>query len=187
MPCIIRSSLSCLMSQVRARLPRRAPFHFFHTCRHNLHVRDRLGTPYLQSSRLNKVYHSDLTHNVSQLVCEKSSFWEGRGGGGEFGIIIAAKHGHRHNAYGVMTLPCNVAAAGTLCKKSESGIFGTRSCNPSFRRLSMVVLSANFCIYRHFIRSDGRLCEVADCLGSHGTMRNYAVQLGVLICRTTAP
>jgi hypothetical protein len=53
--------------------------------------------------------------------------------------------------------------------------------------LSMVVLSANFCIYRHFIRSDGRLCEVADCLGSHGTMRNYAVQLGVLICRTTAP
>jgi hypothetical protein len=28
-------------------------------------------------------------HNVSQLVCEKRSFW----GGGEFGIIIAAKHG----------------------------------------------------------------------------------------------
>jgi hypothetical protein len=26
-------------------------------------------------------------HNVSQLVCEKSSFW------GEFGIIITAKHG----------------------------------------------------------------------------------------------
>jgi hypothetical protein len=26
-------------------------------------------------------------HNVSQLVCEKSSFW------GDFGIIIAAKHG----------------------------------------------------------------------------------------------
>jgi hypothetical protein len=26
-------------------------------------------------------------HNVSQLVCEKSSFW------GEFGIIIVAKHG----------------------------------------------------------------------------------------------
>jgi len=53
--------------------------------RHNL--RDRLGTQYLQSSGLNKVYHSDLTHNVSQLVCEKSSFW------GDFGIIIAAKHG----------------------------------------------------------------------------------------------
>jgi hypothetical protein len=27
-------------------------------------------------------------HNVSQLVCEKSSFW----GGGGFGIIIATKH-----------------------------------------------------------------------------------------------
>jgi hypothetical protein len=53
--------------------------------RHNL--RDSLGTPYLQSSGLDKVYHSDLTHNVSQLVCEKSSFW------GEFGIIIMAKHG----------------------------------------------------------------------------------------------
>jgi hypothetical protein len=26
---------------------------------------------------LNKVYHSDLMHNVSQLVCEKSSFWGG--------------------------------------------------------------------------------------------------------------
>jgi hypothetical protein len=26
-------------------------------------------------------------HNVSQLVCEKSSFW------GEFGIITMAKHG----------------------------------------------------------------------------------------------
>ncbi len=53
--------------------------------RHNL--RDRLGTPYLQSTGLNKVYNSDLMHNVSQLVCEKSSFW------GEFGIIMAAKHG----------------------------------------------------------------------------------------------
>jgi hypothetical protein len=53
--------------------------------RHNL--RDKLGTPYVQSSGLNKVYHSDLTHNVSQLVCEKSSFW------GKFGIIITAKHG----------------------------------------------------------------------------------------------
>jgi hypothetical protein len=30
--------------------------------------------------------------NVSELVCEKSSFWGG-GGGGEFGIIITAKHG----------------------------------------------------------------------------------------------
>jgi hypothetical protein len=43
--------------------------------RHNL--RDWLATPYLQSSGLHKVYHSDLTHNVSQLVCEKSSFWGG--------------------------------------------------------------------------------------------------------------
>jgi hypothetical protein len=38
---------------------------------------------------LNKFYHSDLMHNVSQLVCEKSSFWGGEG----FDIIIMAKHG----------------------------------------------------------------------------------------------
>jgi hypothetical protein len=56
--------------------------------RHRHNLRDRLGTPYLQSLGLNKVYHSDLMHNVSQLVCEKNSFW----GGGEFGIIMAAKH-----------------------------------------------------------------------------------------------
>ncbi len=43
--------------------------------RHNL--KDWLATPYLQSLGLHKVYHSDLTHNVSQLVCEKSSFWGG--------------------------------------------------------------------------------------------------------------
>jgi hypothetical protein len=35
--------------------------------RHNL--RDRLATPYLQTLGLNKVYHSDLMHNVSQLPC----------------------------------------------------------------------------------------------------------------------
>jgi hypothetical protein len=53
--------------QVHIRVPRCTPH------RHNL--KDRLATLYLQSSGLNKVYHSDLTHDVSQLVCEKSSFW----------------------------------------------------------------------------------------------------------------
>jgi hypothetical protein len=68
----------------------------FHTMtwhsRHRHNLRDRLGTPYLQSLGLNKVYHSDLMHNVSQLVCEKSSFW---GGGG-----IWHHHGGKARGHG---------------------------------------------------------------------------------------
>ena len=44
-----------------------------------------------------------------------------------------------------------------------------------------------FCFYWQLLQSHGRRCEVADCLGSDGTMRNYVVQLGVPICRTAAP
>jgi hypothetical protein len=43
-----------------------------------------------------------------------------------------------------------------------------------------------FGFYQQLLWSHGRRCEVADCLGSEGAMRNYAVQLGVLICRTAA-
>jgi hypothetical protein len=63
-------------------------------------------------------------------------------------------------------------------------LVGVSSCCSSL----MVVLSANFCIYQHLIWSDGmRLCEVADCLGCNGTMKNYVVQLDVPICRIAAP
>ncbi len=34
-----------------------------------------------------------------------------------------------------------------------------------------------FFTYQHLIQSGGRHCEVADCLGSDGAMRNYVVQL----------
>jgi hypothetical protein len=61
-------------------------------------------------------------------------------------------------------------------------LIGVSSCHYSL----MVVLSANFCIYQHLIWLDGRRCEVADCLGSDSTMRNYAVQLVVPIWRTAA-
>ncbi len=57
---------------------------------------------------------------------------------------------------------------------------GVSSCCCSY----MVVISTNFCIYWHLLWPNGRCCEVADCLGSDGTMRNNVVQLGVLICRT---
>jgi hypothetical protein len=50
--------------------------------RHNL--RDRLGSLHLQFSWLDTLYDSDLMHNVSQLLCVKSSFW----GGGEFGTSL---------------------------------------------------------------------------------------------------
>jgi hypothetical protein len=51
--------------------------------------------------------------------------------------------------------------------------------------LSMAaVISTVFCIYWQLLQSDGRHCEVADCLGSDSTMRNYVVQLGDPICRT---
>jgi hypothetical protein len=48
----------------------------------------------------------------------------------------------------------------------------------------MVVLSANFWAYWQLVWSNGRRCEVVDCLGSDGAVRNHVVQLGVTICRT---
>jgi hypothetical protein len=63
-------------------------------------------------------------------------------------------------------------------------LVGVSSCCHS----SMVVLSANILfIYIWYGLADGRCCEVADCLGSDSTMRNYVVQLDVLICRITLP
>ncbi len=41
-----------------------------------------------------------------------------------------------------------------------------------------------FCFYQKFLCSDGRLCKMADCLESDGTMRNDVAQLGVPICGT---
>jgi hypothetical protein len=57
----------------------------------------------------------------------------------------------------------------------------------SWCRSCMMVISPIFCIYWQSLWSDGRHCEVADCLGSDGAVRSYVVQLGVPICRTAAP
>jgi hypothetical protein len=68
-----------------------------------------VGTPYLQSSGLNKVYHSDLTHNVSQLVCEKSSFWGG----------IWHHHGGKARRHGGAEFDAKECGAPTVIKTNQ--------------------------------------------------------------------
>jgi uncharacterized protein (DUF2236 family) len=62
---------------------------------------------------------------------------------------------------------------------------GVSSCHFLY---TMVVVSTNWCTYQQLLQSNGRHCEVADCMGSDGALRNNVVQLGgVPICRTAAP
>jgi hypothetical protein len=90
----------------------------------------------------------------------------------DFGQVFHICWHHSGDLYGFGHVMCDMPA--TLVGVSP------------WHRSLMVVLSPSFCIYWQSLWSDGRRCEVADCLGSDGAMRNHVVQLGVPICRSAA-